>query len=67
MSQAKKIISTACKNHDASKEKTKTHHDQEKLKIELEILKKTLTQKLKDPALAKKAALIISEMINKKN
>jgi len=66
MSTAKKINNTICKNHDASKEKTKAHHDQERLKSELETLRKILAQKLKDPTLAKKAALIISEMINKK-
>jgi len=35
------------------------------LKAEIERMKKLLSEKIKDPNLAKKAALIISDMINK--
>lgn len=34
-------------------------------KAEIERMKKLLTEKIKDPALAKKAAMIITEMFNK--
>ena len=34
-------------------------------KAEIERMKKLLSEKIKDPNLAKKAALIISDMINK--
>lgn len=34
-------------------------------KAEIERMKKLLTEKIKDPNLAKKAAMIISEMLNK--
>lgn len=36
-------------------------------KAEIERMKKLLSEKIRDPKLAKKAAMIISEMINKKN
>jgi hypothetical protein len=36
-------------------------------KMEYDRFKKLLSEKIKDPKMAKKAALIISEMINKKN
>lgn len=36
-------------------------------KAEIERMKKLLSEKIKDPALAKKAAYIISEMLNNKN
>lgn len=39
--------------------------DSFKTKKEIEALKQIITQKIKDPLLAKKAALIISEMIKK--
>lgn len=35
-------------------------------KLEFEKFKKLISEKIKDPKMAKKAALIISEMINKK-
>jgi len=35
-------------------------------KAEIERMKKLLTEKIKDPKLAKKAAMIISEMLNPK-
>lgn len=35
-------------------------------KVEIERMKKLLAEKIKDPNLAKKAALIISEMVNSK-
>lgn len=35
-------------------------------KLEFEKFKKLLSEKIKDPKMAKKAALIISEMLNKK-
>lgn len=35
-------------------------------KAEIDRMKKLLSEKIKDPKLAKKAALIISEMLNKK-
>ena len=35
-------------------------------KIEIERMKKVITEKIKDPALARKAAMIISEMLDKK-
>lgn len=34
-------------------------------KAEIERMKKLITEKIKDPALAKKAAMIITEMLNK--
>lgn len=37
--------------------------DTQKLKQEIEMIKKALQEKLKSPELAKKAALIISEML----
>lgn len=36
-------------------------------KAEIERMKKLLSEKIKDPKLAKKAAMIISEMLNKKD
>lgn len=36
-------------------------------KAEIERMKKLLSEKIKDPALAKKAAMIISEMLNNQN
>ena len=36
-------------------------------KAEIERMQKLLSEKIKDPKLAKKAALIISEMLNSKN
>ena len=36
-------------------------------KAEIDRMKKLLSEKIKDPKLAKKAALIISEMLNPKN
>lgn len=36
-------------------------------KAEIERMKKLLSEKIKDPKLAKKAALIIAEMLNPKN
>jgi hypothetical protein len=36
-------------------------------KAEIERMKKLLSEKIKDPKLAKKAALIITEMLNPKN
>ena len=36
-------------------------------KAEIERMKKLLSEKIKDPKLAKKAALIISEMLTQKN
>lgn len=35
-------------------------------KAEIERMKKAITDKIKDPALARKAAMIISEMLDKK-
>lgn len=35
-------------------------------KAEIERMKKVITEKIKDPALARKAAMIISEMLDKK-
>ena len=40
--------------------------DKSLLKIEIESMKKIITEKIKDPALARKAAMIISEMLDKK-
>lgn len=37
------------------------------LKAQIERIKNLLTEKIKNPDIAKKAAMIISEMINKKN
>ncbi len=36
-------------------------------KAEIEKMKQLLNEKIKDPKLAKKAAMIIAEMLNKKN
>lgn len=36
-------------------------------KAEIDRIKKLLSEKIKDPAIAKKAAMIISEMLNKKS
>lgn len=35
-------------------------------KAEIDRMKKAITEKIKDPALARKAAMIISEMLDKK-
>jgi hypothetical protein len=35
-------------------------------KRQIEVLKKIIGEKMKDPALSKKAAMIIAEMLNKK-
>ena len=35
-------------------------------KLEIERMKKIIAEKIKDPALARKAAMIISEMLDKK-
>jgi hypothetical protein len=42
--------------------------EQEKMrqKAEIDRMKKIISEKIKDPAMAKKAALIISEMLKKK-
>jgi hypothetical protein len=37
------------------------------LKAEIERMKKLISEKIKDPKLAKKAAQVISEMLNSKN
>lgn len=56
---------------DKKKEETKTLPSNLKIvdnnfdKMEVEKLKKAIAEKLKDPAMAKKAAMIIAEMINK--
>jgi len=47
---------------------SKAAHSQEDLqaqKARIESLKKAIGEKIKDPALAKKAALILSEMLSK--
>lgn len=47
---------------------SKATHSQEDLqaqKARIESLKKAIGEKIKDPALAKKAALILSEMLSK--
>jgi hypothetical protein len=42
-----------------------SHPDSAMAKAEIERMKKLLNEKIKDPNLAKKAALIISEMLKK--
>jgi hypothetical protein len=41
-------------------------HEKIRQKAEIERMKKIISEKLKDPAMAKKAALIISDMLKKK-
>ncbi|MBC7539616.1 MAG: hypothetical protein H7281_12405 [Bacteriovorax sp.] len=50
-------------------EKKKANDSSENIvqKAEIERMKKLLSEKIKDPKLAKKAALIITEMLNPKN
>lgn len=49
-------------------EKKKLNTDSSSVqKAEIERMKKLLTEKIKDPKLAKKAALIIAEMLNSKD
>ncbi len=74
MNHAKKIIVNNFANKDKLEEKSKASPSKSDLKIvdsnfekmEYEKFKKLISEKLKDPKLAKKAALIISEMLNKK-
>ncbi len=46
--------------------KTTPAPDQTIQKAEIERMKKLLSEKIKDPELARKAAMIISEMLDKK-
>jgi hypothetical protein len=41
-------------------------HEKMRQKAEIDRMKKLISEKIKDPAMAKKAALIISEMLKKK-
>ena len=41
-------------------------HEKMRQKAEIDRMKKIISEKLKDPAMAKKAALIISDMLKKK-
>jgi hypothetical protein len=71
MSQTKKVLPFI---DTKSKPEEKKNSPSAKLKIvdsnfekmEYDRFKKLLSEKIKDPKMAKKAALIISEMINKK-
>lgn len=63
MEALKKKIQTV----DCSEKKTNLElvSESQKQKAEIENIKKVITEKIKDPALAKKAAMIISEMMSK--
>jgi hypothetical protein len=47
--------------------KNKTTFDNISDKAEIERMKKLISEKIKDPSVAKKAAYIIAEMLNKKD
>ncbi len=73
MSAHKKIIvnNFAAKNEEKPKTSPQKNTnlkivDQNFEKLEFEKFKKLISEKIKDPKMAKKAALIISEMLNKK-
>lgn len=65
-----------CHNHETPKAKEETPKAKPKLvdvndnnaiaKAEIERMQKLLAEKIKDPKLARKAAMIISEMLDKK-
>jgi hypothetical protein len=56
------------KSMEATKERSKKSADKDNVqaKREVELLQKAIAQKLKDPAMAKKAAQILEEMLNGK-
>lgn len=61
MSAQKKVqtmLTPAKQNND--------EHEKMRQKAEIDRMKKLISEKIKDPAMAKKAALIISEMLKKK-
>ena len=62
MSQRRVIQMVAKKAVKPNEASTDTIHD----KADIEHLKKLISEKMRDPKTAKKAALIISDMINKK-
>ena len=61
MSAQKKVqtMLTPAKQHN-------DEHEKMRQKAEIDRMKKLISEKIKDPAMAKKAALIISEMLKKK-
>jgi hypothetical protein len=52
---------------DPPLKKDKENSDNLLLKAEIDRMKKLLTEKIKDPKMAKKAAMILAEMLNSKN
>nr|BDT26897.1 hypothetical protein BHI3_03630 [Bacteriovorax sp. HI3] len=55
-----------CETVPKAKTQLKVVDDNIVQKAEIERMKKLITEKIKDPALAKKAAMIITEMLDKK-
>ncbi|QDK43215.1 hypothetical protein DOM21_17485 [Bacteriovorax stolpii] len=55
-----------CEPAPKTKTQLKVVDDNIVQKAEIERMKKLITEKIKDPALAKKAAMIITEMLDKK-
>lgn len=71
MNTAKKILNDKCTSIEKKEDKKMGTHqlkivDSNFEKLEFERFKKLISEKIKDPKMAKKAALIIAEMINKK-
>lgn len=67
MNTAKKQVHVE-KTHSHEEKTSKTNYSIEELqaqKMQIESLKKAIGEKIKNPALAKKAALILSEMLSK--
>lgn len=56
-----------CPVTESKKPALKIVSDNQADKAEIDRMKRLLTEKIKDPKLAQKAALIISEMLNKKS
>ena len=63
MGALKKPTTCIPKPRDSAKT---SHPDPKILKAEIERMKKLISEKIKDPTLARKAAMIISEMLDKK-
>jgi hypothetical protein len=55
-----------CKSVPTAQNKKTDAVDNVTQKAEIDRMKKLITEKIKDPDLAKKAAMIISEMLDKK-
>lgn len=67
MGALKKPAQTPVKPEQKKKTDLQIVKDNQADKAEIDRMKRLLSEKIKDPKLAQKAALIISEMLNKKS